>query len=335
MRLGYFNPKDKLLFHCDRVTEWLHNKNVYPIGIEVFPSNVCNQRCSFCSFKDYQLDKDFVNRDIFLRTISELSACGVKSLTWTGGGEPLCNPDIKDYISHSHYCNLEQGMFTNGVLLTEELTCEINRTHTWLRFSIDCATKETYQKIRGVDHFDKVINNIKTAINRKAKATIGTGFVITPDNKHEIKDFVALSNDLGVDYIQFKPMIQRFGDQTFLDVQDDLKEVSKDEKVMVNFYKYKDLETSLGRPYTKCYGHQFVPCISGSKVYPCNYMTFPEYELGDLHSQSFAEIWHSEKRKETTDRLPDDKCQLYCKCNEINKVLFNLKHQEELHQNFL
>ena len=343
MRLGYFNPQAKLLYHTKRISEWLSGKNTFPILIEWFPSNVCNQHCDFCSFKDYKLDKDFLDANIMCNELEAMSRDGLKAINITGGGEPLLYPYINSMMRQAHAVGIQLGLFTNGSLLTPQLMETILKTCTWCRFSIDAGTTEVYKATRKSDDFCQVWLNVSTMVSMKkqlkSKCDIGVGFVITPRNFLTMRQFEDWGVRTGVDYIQFKPMIQRFSaqeDKLFWDmVRPELERLSKNPKVMVNLYKYRDLETSIGRPYNKCYGCQFVPCISGSKVYPCNYMTFPKYELGDLNHQTFLQIWNSDKRKQICDTLPQKECQLYCKNNEINKILFNIKENINVHQNFL
>ena len=43
-----FSPQAKVLHHIDRVVDFLGNKKVDPINIEIDPSNACNHSCPFC-----------------------------------------------------------------------------------------------------------------------------------------------------------------------------------------------------------------------------------------------------------------------------------------------
>ena len=52
----------KLLFHVDRVSDWLKGERIYPIYMEISPAGSCNHRCIFCGldFMGYQDRKSVV-----------------------------------------------------------------------------------------------------------------------------------------------------------------------------------------------------------------------------------------------------------------------------------
>jgi len=42
----------KLIYHPERVSQWLNGEIIYPLFCEVGPASACNSRCYFCAF-DY------------------------------------------------------------------------------------------------------------------------------------------------------------------------------------------------------------------------------------------------------------------------------------------
>jgi MoaA/NifB/PqqE/SkfB family radical SAM enzyme len=76
--------------------------------------------------------------------------------------------------------------------------------------SLDAATKETYRKIRRYD-FDIPIKNIKAFISaRNDKGAsfpeISINMTLMRENIEEIRDFVKLANDLGVDAVRVRQL---------------------------------------------------------------------------------------------------------------------------------
>ena len=71
----------------------------------------------------------------------------------------------------------------------------------------------------------------------------------------------------------------------------------------------------------------------------CNYHAGDEdFTFGDLHENTFKEIWNSEKKKKVMANLKGDmlkKCQICCKPHEINKLLYAIKDQKVPHVEFL
>ena len=350
LRVGNFNPQLKLLFHTRKINEWLDGENIYPILVEFDLSNKCNHRCKFCTF-DYIKDRSTIDTDIVIKAIDDFGWGGVKSINWTGGGEPLIHKDFAKIVRHAKVFEIEQGIFTNGVLLDDEKMEAILDTHSWIRFSIDSSDRQTYKDIRGADDFDKVLANIRKLVKlrdeKKSDLTIGIGYIITPENHTGIKAFSEIIKDLGVDYGQYKPCIKNFNDKEQIsadwwskEVIPVLQEVFADnKKAVVNLYKLTDLvENSFDRTYDKCYGHNFCPCIGASgDVWVCTHLRGVErYSMGNLKNNTFDEIWKSQKRQDVINDIDLNVCQFCCKNNEINKMLYQIKHpNKKSHYNFL
>ena len=103
-------------------------------------------------------------RDILLNTCKDFVDMGVRAVNWTGGGEPTINSHLKEAITYLGKNNIKMGMFTNGTLLDKwDLFETIVDNMTWLRFSVDAGTRETYNSIRrsrkNLD-WDKMISNL-------------------------------------------------------------------------------------------------------------------------------------------------------------------------------
>jgi molybdenum cofactor biosynthesis enzyme MoaA len=98
---------------------------------------------------------------------------------------------------------IQQGLYTNGSIMDEGTMLTILSTQHWVKFSLDAGTRETYFKIKQVDDFDKVIENIKEMVytkeNEHYHIAIGMDFVITPDNYQEIPAFSELVKATGVE----------------------------------------------------------------------------------------------------------------------------------------
>ena len=61
----------------------------------------------------------------------------VKSIDFTGGGEPLLQPKRVDWICEAHEAGCETGIVTNGLLLNEMKTLQIaNKTKNEYRICI-------------------------------------------------------------------------------------------------------------------------------------------------------------------------------------------------------
>src|SRR5690606_19750775 len=89
LELTPFTPL-KLLRHADKVEAMLRGSVVYPISVEIDLSNVCNHNCPWCSFSGFRQENwQHFDGSRVLSLLGELADVGVKSITFTGGGEPL------------------------------------------------------------------------------------------------------------------------------------------------------------------------------------------------------------------------------------------------------
>lgn len=365
-----FNPQSKVIYHIDRVRNYFLGKNADPISIEVDPSNSCNHSCPFCISGHIHLSKfkgtDFFNRvimekNVIMNLVKDISSMEIKSLAWTGGGEPTQNPNLKEAINFlKSNSTIKMGMFTNGTLLSKFNLFETLVTSLeWIRISIDAGNKNSYDNLRVTNkqnNFDTVIANINELISYKkklnSKITIGVGFVVTEKNYKEIIEFANLFKDIDVDYCQYKPEIiqverngslnatkQQISSEFWLNEVIDLLNSASEilgKKFECNSYKLEDLmidKKNYGRGYKECIGSQFQPCVGADgHVYVCtNHRGHKKYSYGNLNEKKFSEIWKDiKKRKEIMDLINNkekfSKCSQLCKPHESNKILWSIKN---------
>ena len=198
----------KIIPYLDDIEAILEGKFRLPITCEIDPSNRCQNECNFCMYANYRkenpVDLDF---GVYLNLINNLRKLGVKSITFTGGGEPLVHPEIRNMILAAQ--DFELGLTTNGIFLNRVF--DLLGHFEWVRISLDAATSKTYRLLKGTDFFNRVIDNVKIALDEKIELIdIGLSYVISKGNEHEIEKAQILAKDLGVDYIQIKPAYQKY-----------------------------------------------------------------------------------------------------------------------------
>jgi len=76
----------KLIYHVDRVSDWLKGKNVYPIYVEIAPAGSCNHRCTYCALDFMEYKPRFLDSRILKERLSEMGSLGVKSIMYAGEG---------------------------------------------------------------------------------------------------------------------------------------------------------------------------------------------------------------------------------------------------------
>ncbi|MGW8181980.1 MAG: radical SAM protein, partial [bacterium] len=63
MGLEQFDIQKKILWHHKRVYSWLNGEVVYPITMEIDPTNACNEQCIWCCWKDHRSDNTTMSKD--------------------------------------------------------------------------------------------------------------------------------------------------------------------------------------------------------------------------------------------------------------------------------
>ena len=99
-RLKIFHYKEKL----DSIPK--DKKTILPpLQIRIKPTNVCKHNCWYCAYRadNLQLGKDMIVKDYIpkekmIEIIDDCADMGVKSITFSGGGDPFHYPYLLDTI---------------------------------------------------------------------------------------------------------------------------------------------------------------------------------------------------------------------------------------------
>ena len=135
----------KLVFHPDRVTDWMRGNVVYPINAEIGLAGACNHRCIFCSVDYMGYKPNTLSRELLSSRFSEMQEKGLKSILFAGNGEPLLNKEAAGIINDAKRIGIDTALSTNGVLFTKELAQECMSSISWVRFSTSAGTENTYK----------------------------------------------------------------------------------------------------------------------------------------------------------------------------------------------
>jgi MoaA/NifB/PqqE/SkfB family radical SAM enzyme len=182
-----------------------------PVTVDIDPSNRCNYDCKFCNAYDMieSSGKD-MPIDHMIKLADFLKEWGVNSACIAGGGEPYMNKGMNGLLERMHENGLQNGVITNGSLLTDKDISVMAETCLWVGFSMDSSNKETYNNVKGIngDVFNKVIENIRKLVKATAdkKCTIGYKYLLMPENQGEIYDAIKLAKDIGVRDFHLRPV---------------------------------------------------------------------------------------------------------------------------------
>jgi cyclic pyranopterin phosphate synthase len=345
----------KLIYHIPRVNQWLMGEDISPIYLEISPSGTCNHRCLFCAFDYLGYKSRFIDTKSLKDFLTQAAGCGIKSVMYSGEGEPLLHKDITELIVYTRKLGIDVAITTNGVFLNEKIARECLDSLSWVKISLNAATSDTYAKVHGCryEDFDLVLKNIDTAVELKRKnnypSIIGVQMVLLPDNASEVTVLASLLKAKGVDYLIIKPFSRHplsrcsikgnFDYNNYLYLADELKQYSTDEfRIIFRFQAMNKLKEK--RAYQGCPGISFFAYIaSNGDIFPCqSFVSKGELSYGNIHRESFSEIWKGPTKGKVFNFLTTDldvrQCRAACRLDEINRYLWELKHPSA-HVNFI
>ena len=266
----------KIYYYLAEIRNALKRGWAYPVTCEIDPSNNCMLNCQFCMYAEYlkSSGRGYLDFNLYQEVVSELHEMGVKSITFTGGGEPLMHPKFNSMVNVARLHKMETGLITNGVFLDRVRNLD---AFSFIRVSVDASTPATYKRIKGRNKFEAVIENIAWALDEGA--VLGLSFVVCEENKGDIEGMITLADKLGVKYVQFKPAW--INGAQFTDY-----EIPKTKKVIdTKRYKAKDL-----LPCTIA-GLVGVIGADANAYFCCQYRGDERFRLGTLEDYSFAALW--------------------------------------------
>jgi len=283
-------------------------------------TNRCNLRCVTCFKDEKQLDKKDLSTEKILSIVDEISDLGVGYIA-VSGGEPFLRPDALDILN---YICVEKGikvlLITNGTLLTKEMCQRLGRIRpNIVQVSLDGSTAEVNDKTRGKGAYEKTIQAIKWLLEENLDVRLYP--TITRHNIHDLPNMKKLVNRLRpgfrhLAFARFHPTGRGLTNEMDLAVSDEefvaaIKAMSESEFKQVEageedpqntFYaKYSNgVDLTRNLPTRVAYGARKINCGMGTatfsieadgKVYPCQWLHFPEYVSGDLNKQSLTDIY--------------------------------------------
>lgn len=349
-----FLKSNKVLNHPEKYSRWYKTGDTLgPVTVKIDLTNVCNHDCPGCI--DYELienDNNSLNFDLFNNLLDALTACEVTGINYTGGGEPTVHKNFDKIIRLTHEKGFKIGLICNGSRFHRWPMKELLPMFEWIRVSLDAYDQETHVRTHGkTARFKKTVENLKMLADIKKSqnlsTTIGAGFITNqhPDMDRNLHKFIEICKVSGIDYAQLRPSFGFLFDYKSVDPEE-LKSIFRRARsyeddsfsVVVDEGKYEKILSGQGtcRSYDYCHAQSFkaTTITATGEVYICCSLTGnKEGLIGNIKKDSFFDIWHSEKRKSTLDKLDVKKCPHLCVGDSLNEFLDTVKKVS--HRDFL
>jgi len=254
-------------------------KYVVPVTCELDLSNRCQLNCGFCFYKKKRVNGEELRFGFISSLLEEFERIGVKSVTLTGGGEPLMYDRINEVVRIANARGIELGLVTNGVALDRLDNPNIFK---FIRVSLDASRPNLYSMVKGRDYFHKVIYNIHQCLEKGAY--LGLSYVVYGMNEDDIESAIRLAELIGVEYIQFKPAWINGRNHVIS---------SKAVKILKENGHSIYTNRLIERDQKACTvaGLVGIVCADGGVYYCCQHRGVKGFKLGSIYTGTFQDAW--------------------------------------------
>lgn len=152
-------------------------------------THACPLRCSYCYSESGRRSSRQMPAADMLRVADVLVRCGFRSVAFSGG-EPLLVGGVLQLAERLVTNSISVSLYTSGWLLTKDLVPEIARLFSSIHISLDGATAEVHDYIRGrKGSFERALHalsllNQAAALKQESGGTLNFGIdcVVTQSN---------------------------------------------------------------------------------------------------------------------------------------------------------
>ena len=366
MDITPFSPL-KILKHAPKIEAMLRGELVYPVAVEIDLSNVCPHDCPFCSFGTSKSggyrQQNWVTfpAERMLVLLEELAVCGVESVTFTGGGEPLVHRQAAAIFEKASGL-FQWGLVTNGLLLKGTVADVVAKHAKFVRVSLDAGTPETHHFTHGLPdgqlQYHQILDNIAALrakaeeAQRRERLVIGGSFCVMDQNWKEI--YLAAKNlkDHGGDYLEVRPTYptEWRGDGWGNALSDGNREAVTIELAHARLHLQDDTFQIIGmgdrfanvasdkpvKSYSRCRTGPLTTVIGaeGSIWWCCVQRGQPFFAMGNVLNRPFTDVWKEAMDRRMSDQIDVTQCPR-CRYDNSNATIEQAFVEDGLHAAFV
>jgi len=181
-----------------------------PIWVNLESTLGCNLECVMCgSFLSGVTKRRRIMDPALMDRVAAQVLPDAMDLQLTVAGEPFMTPKLSAFVELAEESGAQLQMNSNATLIKDgPLLRRILQNASVIKFSIDGATREVYESIRGESDWDRVMANIRMvvavrdALPAARRARLALAMVLMRRNVHQLPDMVDLAAELGVERLE-------------------------------------------------------------------------------------------------------------------------------------
>lgn len=356
--MGLLYTKMKIFHYKDKLDSLPLGVNTIfpPMHIRIKPTNICNHNCWYCGYRNenIQLGKDMAKKDMIPRQkmmelLGDFVEMGVKAITFSGGGEPLCYPYMLETIRGLSENNIKFSCLTNGSRLNGEIAEIFAHKGTWIRISIDGWDNASYASYRGVseNEFGKVMANLENFKKLGGSCYLGVVIIVDKNNALHVYEMINNLRNIDVNSVKVAPCLVSDDSAESNNYQKPyLKKVQEQvERAIIDFRNenfeifnsYQAQLETFDKDYSWCPYIQINPVIGADlNVYSCHDKAYniDEGLIFSIKEQRFKTAWFSDKSRFFKIN-PQVHCKHHCIVNEKNRMILEYLNVDKEHLEFV
>lgn len=163
----------------------------------------CNMSCLHCYSARFWNRQELESAEA-VNLVKSAAQAGVKHIGFSGG-EVFLRPDAMDLIALASKLGMTVNVVTNGSMLNDDIVSKLARYEIFTIVSVDGATKETHEKVRGKGSWDLAISGLEKM--RQAGVHFSLVMAISKLNHNQIPQYLVWARDLGATVACFIPVM--------------------------------------------------------------------------------------------------------------------------------
>jgi MoaA/NifB/PqqE/SkfB family radical SAM enzyme len=224
----------------------------------------------------------------------------VKAIQFTGGGEPTVHPDHLELFARAQSHGIATALVTNGVALDAKHPAVY--AMSWIRVSVDAGTPQTYAKTRRVAlrYWDTAWGKVAD-MAKLCSGTVSVGFVVTPDNYHELPLACDMAMQAGVANVRVGAVFSADGVGHYGELLPEIRAGLADARarygdLVVDLFDRRIADLEAGNPTEPLCGYQYLSTYIGGDlgVYRCCNTAYTRAgKVASLHDRRFASLFNA------------------------------------------
>lgn len=175
-------------------------------SMTVYLTEECNLRCKHCAIVDGKMPDPKLTDERIRQLIDEHTARHDNPTVSFLGGEPLLRDSCLELLHYARQRTSKVMIGTNGLLVDDALAARLAELDIGVQVSLDGATAETHDSLRGRGQFDKTWAALGRLVAAGMKERLSVAMVLTRCGLGEVQEMVARCDELGIGTVRFLPL---------------------------------------------------------------------------------------------------------------------------------